>query len=347
MNHDLQEIEKKNLIIREQFDASDLMNRFPPKLFNHNKQLAFNIACPLGCVHIGKLTFSKWSQISWPEDLDKNGLTTQHLIDQNIYKYQSRFSDLNAIEWHMNFADRNLFGYYGGGLFAQDEMQVAEHPILGSLRECLLELESKDPKYGPYTRDVNASPTPILIRGAQRRIEISIDPDQSYGRPNGLYGKEFSNASEMAIKKATRVLSPPTMSNIIAMEAPKYGNGEYSLKTISEIFNTAHTAFLAARIESYIQDAKKNPVIVHTGNWGTGAYGGNKIIMALLQMLSATIAGIDYLVYHCFNEEDIKQYNETLKIFEKLISKKEFINIGSLLYEIERMNFTWGTSDGN
>ncbi len=347
MNDDFQEIEKKFLIIRHEFDASDLMNRFPPKLFNPNKQLVFDIACPLGCVHIGKITFSKWSQISWPEGLNRINLTTQHLMDQTIYKYQSRFSDLNAIEWHVNFADRNLFGYYGGGLFAQDEMQVAEHPILGSLRECLCELELNDSNYGPYTRDVNGSPTPVLIRGAQRRVEVSINPDIASGRPNGLYGKEFADASEMAIKKATKGLSPPTLSNIIAMEAPKYGTGEYSLKTISEIFNTAYTAFLAARIETYKQDVKKNPVIVHTGNWGTGAYGGNKVIMALLQILAATVAGIDYLVYHCFSKELVDDYNEALKIFEKLTSKKDKVEIGTILHEIEKMNFTWGVSDGN
>lgn len=41
------------------------------------------------------------------------------------------------VDWHINFADFHLFGFYEGGLFAQDEMQVAEHPILGSIRDYL------------------------------------------------------------------------------------------------------------------------------------------------------------------------------------------------------------------
>ncbi|MFX1238648.1 MAG: hypothetical protein ACFE8P_13145, partial [Promethearchaeota archaeon] len=311
------------------------------------KKIVFNIACPLGCVHVGNVIISKWSQIEWPEDLSQNKLLTSHLMDHDIYKYQSRFSDLNAIEWHVNFADRNLFGYYGGGLFAQDEMQVAEHPILGSIRECLCELELEDLKYGPYTRDVNSSPTPVLIQGAQRRVEISIEPSKIYGRPNGLYGKEFSNASETTIKKATRVLSPPTITNLIAMEAPKYGKGKYSLKTITEVFNTAYSAFLATKIESYSQSGKLNPVIVHTGNWGTGAYGGDKTLMALLQILSSSIAGIDYLVYHCFNTELSEHYKEGLKIFEELTSYKENTTIINLIHEIEKMDFEWGATDGN
>jgi hypothetical protein len=42
------------------------------------------------------------------------------------------------LDWHINFADKHLFGYYGGGLFAQDEMQTAEMPILASVREALV-----------------------------------------------------------------------------------------------------------------------------------------------------------------------------------------------------------------
>lgn len=30
------------------------------------------------------------------------------------------------IEWHVNFADAQLFGFFEGSLFAQDEMQVRE-----------------------------------------------------------------------------------------------------------------------------------------------------------------------------------------------------------------------------
>ena len=37
--------------------------------------------------------------------------------------------------WHVNFADPQLFVAYGSGLLAQDELQAAEHPMLGSVRE--------------------------------------------------------------------------------------------------------------------------------------------------------------------------------------------------------------------
>jgi hypothetical protein len=47
------------------------------------------------------------------------------------------------MEWYLNFAHYNLFCAYGGSLFAQDEMQVAEHPPLCSLREALLDSNIK------------------------------------------------------------------------------------------------------------------------------------------------------------------------------------------------------------
>lgn len=41
-------------------------------------------------------------------------------------------------------------------------------------------------------------------------------------------------------------------------------------------------------------------VVVHTGNWGTGAFGGNKVLMACIQMYAARVAGLDELVFHTF-----------------------------------------------
>lgn len=42
------------------------------------------------------------------------------------------------MEWWVNFADPILFVAYAGRLFAQDEIQVAEHPALGHLKEKLV-----------------------------------------------------------------------------------------------------------------------------------------------------------------------------------------------------------------
>lgn len=50
---------------------------------------------------------------------------------------------------------------------------------------------------------------------------------------------------------------------------------------------------MAARLQSFEADNETvcTNVIVHTGHWGTGAFGGNKVVMAFLQILAAKIAG--------------------------------------------------------
>ncbi len=349
MDKNLLRIEKKNLIIRREFNSAELMKDFPPIIHNPNKKIVYGIACPPECIHQGKIIFSRWSQINWEDIIiNTSDETSNFIMEENTYIYQaSKFAQKNSIEWHINFADRNLFGYYSGGLFAQDEMQVTEHPILASLRECLTSLELEDSRYGPYTRDKDSKPTPVLIRGAERRVSVSVDKNLDEGRPLGLYGNRFRRAKEETIRKASRALTPPPISNIIAMEAPKYGRGTYSLKQITNIFDTAYTAFLAAKVESDYQIGADSQVIIHTGNWGTGAYGGNKTIMAILQLLSARVANIDYLVYHTFDSASSKKFEEGLEILKNIFESKELIKLINVFYEIKKLGFEWGVSDGN
>lgn len=74
------------------------------------------------------------------------------------------------MEWHVNFADPHLFVAYAGPLFAQDEMQVAEHPVLAALKQAL-DADGVDSR-----TDGDAGPTPVLVTGAERRVSIASDP---------------------------------------------------------------------------------------------------------------------------------------------------------------------------
>jgi hypothetical protein len=59
-----------------------------------------------------------------------------------------------------------------------------------------------------------------------------VVPPFSTGRPYGLYGGAFAAASEAAIRNASVVLKPPTISNILALEAPPGGHGAYRYGTL-------------------------------------------------------------------------------------------------------------------
>lgn len=59
----------------------------------------------------------------------------------------------------------------------------------------------------------------------ERRVSIATDRNAREERPLGLYGNEFVQASESAVRRACTVLDPPTNSNLICMEVrsdPEY-----------------------------------------------------------------------------------------------------------------------------
>ncbi|MFB2922453.1 hypothetical protein [Aerosakkonema funiforme] len=331
----------ENLISRHTFNAQHLIDSHPPKLHNANKKIVYQIACPPGCVHNGELVFSRWramplSQVS-PFPIYETAFEEQ----KGHFNYEPSNDNSNQVEWYLNFAHSDLFCAYGGGLFAQDEMQVAEHPALGSLREALLSA-----KIEPLTVE-NGEPTPVVIRGVERRCAIATNADAEQGRPFGLYGNNFARATATAIRQATKPLNPPTITNIIAMEAPPGGYGYYSYEDIEYVLTTAFTGFSAARIESHLE--RQEPiVIIHTGFWGCGAYGGNRVLMALLQLLAARFAQINRLVFHTGDTTGSQAFATARKILDRdLAIGDSSIQVSDLLNKIHAIKFQWGVSDGN
>lgn len=328
-------------LYREIIDTDDMVRLFPPRLADPHKRLIHSIACPDGSHHQGKLVVSRWQMLpKLPAQLDENAnQQTRFSTQSSHYDYQP--GNAGGVEWHVNFADGDLFVAYGSHLFAQDEIQVAEHPSLGSLRDMLFERSQSDAHYDPCTRDDDNHPTPILIHGIERRVAISIDPNPAEGRPEGLYGNRLARASADAVRSACRNIDPPTTTNLIAMEAPPGGTGHYTDKQIRDVLNTAATAFAAARIESGPDNCT-----IHSGNWGAGAYGGNRVLMALLQVLAARLVGVDEFVFH---SRDLAPFIQARHLSEQMFSRPgiETVSMAEVIRRIIEMEFRWGVSDGN
>lgn len=332
-------------IARRIFDAEQLARELPPRLDNENKRIVHEIACPPGASDDGRLVFSRWKAMGVPREIgdgkDPAGDPTAFEARQDVFGYEPP-TDADVVEWYVNFAHHDLFVAYGGPLFAQDEMQVAEHPILGSLREALLQSD-----VAPLTVE-NGEPTPILIMGAERRCEVATDRNPAEGRPFGLYGNNFAAASPDAVKAATRRIDPPTKTNLIAMEAPYLGSGRYTFGEILFILQTAYTGFRAARLEAERSRNGRPSVVVHTGFWGCGAYGGNRVLVPALQLLAARLSGVDRLVFHTFDEAGSEDYTRALRIVEEdLLADEGLEGVGDILARVEAMGFEWGVSDGN
>lgn len=190
--------------------------------------------------------------------------TMEFEIIRGVYGYTSQ-NDPSHCEWYVNFADKHLFGFYGTDLFAQDEWQCQEHPCIISMREYLSHASEKDPSSKPLTVTKNL-PTPCLIMNARREVEIDAVGGE-------IYGNNFAIASKSVIQASTKLLEPPTLSNILAMEALKHGRGRYTTNQIFMTLQTAITGFMATKLESFQEYSEtkcyiKSPkIVVHTGNW--------------------------------------------------------------------------------
>jgi hypothetical protein len=325
------------LLYRHTLDTASMVAEHPPLFRNANKQIVYRIACPPGSKHAGQIVVSRWQSGPLPDRLN---LSYPTILEPRTDVFDYANSDDTTSRWYLNFSHYDLFCSYGGGLFAQDEMQVAEHPALGSLRETMLARAIK-----PLTVE-NDEPTPILIRGVERRCAVATDVNSAQGRPAGLYGSRFMEAPAAAIERATRRIDPPTLSNVIAIEAP-CGRGPYSRSDVVFILRTALAGFRAAVIESGT-DGQEPEVEIHTGFWGCGAYGGHRVLMALLQLIAAHAAGVDRLVFHTVTADGLAPLEEARQRFENdILPLGPTLSADTLVLAILEMGFVWGESDGN
>lgn len=326
------EVQPKPLY-RDVFDAQQTMLKYWPVMHHVNKQAVLQIACPPELPARGEIAVSRWPEMGLPTERNNTRTVTVE-VRADYFTYDTPAA--GDVEWHLNFADPNLFFAYGTALFAQDEIQVAEHPALGSILEML---NAKRIPCSPVEHD---RPRPVLIAGVERRCRIKLDINASEGRPNGLYGNHFSRASVQAVERATQRLNPPTISNILALAAPPPHHGAYTAAQIELILATAYSGFRAAVLESR-QLAPKSKVVLHTGYWGCGAFGGNRELMALLQLEAARLAGVDRFVFHAGDAAGVAQFQGAQA---KHAGMKES-NTTAVVDALAAAGYRWGASDGN
>jgi len=321
---------------RKAFSAQWLMDHYPPIWRHPHKQLVFDLACPAGTRFAGTLEYSRWKSAGIE---DVPAMCDWELFEPrpDVYDYQPHPVLSDAVPWHVNFADPILFVAYGSGLFAQDEIQVAEHPTLGALVEALASTGGR-----PLTIE-SGQPTPVLVRGAARYCRVATDVNVAAGRPHGLYGNRFASASQEAIRRATLRIDPPTETNLIAVAALSGGYGAYTRDEIAYVLQAAYTGFRAAVLAS-----AGKPAIIHSGFWGCGAFGGNRHLMTLLQAIAAGMAGVDRLVFHTFDQSGMDDVAAAKRKSRELFAGSDSVLTGGQVIEaLAAQGFMWGVSDGN
>ena len=314
-------------------ETQRLVREHPPVLHHPHKRLVYDIACPPGTVHGGEIAYTRWAAMPLPQRCDTAAAARRTQERQGYYDYAPLPGQDGAVEWHVNFADPHLFAAYGSALFAQDELQVAEHPALGALREALAA------EGYPALTTEGDRPTPVLVMGVERRCRVDT-------ATSGLYGNAFARAPTAAIRGATAAITPPTISNLIAMAAPIGATVRYTAADIERALVTAFTAFRAATLESR-RAAGQAPVIVHSGFWGCGVFGGNRILMSALQMLAAEMAGVHGLVLHTLDGAGSAAVAAARRLVERQVGGAGVLETSEMIRRLAALGFEWGTGDGN
>ncbi len=320
--------------LRRSFAAPGLVDGFPPAWRDPNKRAVWQVS-GAGAPHTGTLEYACWRPRPLPATVPTPGPFT---VVEGVFDYPPE-PEARTLSWHLNFADARLFGFYGGPLLAQDELQVLEHPLLGSLRDAL------DTEGTPgRTEDPQGRPTPVTVAGVQRRCVFDTRPDPAAGRPRSLYGNAFAAALMDTALAAVQRLDPPTVSNILAIAAPSGGFGPYQLDELEGILETAFSGFAAAAQEGARLRGGPVRTFVHTGFWGCGAFGGNRVVMTVIQALAADLAGVE-LVFHGVDPEGARTAREAHQRYLDLRNGED--RVPQILEALEAQGFRWGQSDGN
>lgn len=317
----------------------DLRTWAAPRFEDSNKVAIYRHCCPDGPQTTGDLHVARWPTI---DPSAKLANPSKLIARSGGFEYAAL--DTDAAVWHANFANWDLFSSYGTEPFAQDEIQALEHPALGGVREALLarDLSTLVTDIGP----AGPTPTPFTISGVQRRAAIDTTPRDDGPWPHGIYGQNFWLAPEEVVLGATRVIAPPTVSNILAMEAPAMGSGRYSPNEIYFVLLAAASAFAAARAES--QRLWPGKVVeVHTGYWGCGAYGGDPVLTAACQIVSASVAGVDRLVFWTWDDAGDARLAVAREVADAVLGEIASPLLSNAATLLDSHGFHWGVSDGN
>lgn len=87
-------------------------------------------------------------------------------------------------------------------------------------------------------------------------------------------------------------------------------------------------------------------MVVHTGWWGCGAFGGNRVLMAILQLIAAEMAGVDQLVFHFGGSGEAGSLTEAVALIEGDTAFAGAIATTALIDRLVAMRFEWGASNG-
>lgn len=237
--------------------------------------------------------------------------------------------------WYLNFADPQLFYAYDSDLFAQDEIQTLEHPLLASV--ALRAAATRDPGLRPLTVE-GGQPTPWIFENVPYWIKVDTTPVDEDGVTQSIYGNNFADSDYSLLRRAITVNDDPSArSNIIAMTAPYPGHGIYKPHEIAQLLGTALGGFAPA-----VDAGAGKRTVIHTGRWGAGAFGGSEELALCVQIVGGMLCGVTKLYFHAVSGECLENALATAREVVAASADAE-----DIVRKLAARKYRWGCSDGN
>ena len=85
--------------------------------------------------------------------------------------------------------------------------------------------------------------------------------------------------------------------------------------------------------------------MIHTGYWGCGVFGGNRVLMSLLQVLAAGMAGVSRLVFHTAGPDGDAPFEEALGVIRDQLGSEGAKTAEELVDRVVTFGFMWGMND--
>lgn len=264
-----------------------------------------------GLVRISKYTFRNTADLD-RKCLSKHGVELafyDHGYDYGILDMDNS-ADANSPAtkiWQVNFASERAFTEWGSESRSQEAAMVMEMPLLHKASVFLDRCQDIDSTLLHKTPDHTTVLTPILFENVPQWVSIC----------NGQ----------------TKFITWDKKNNVISMMAPYGGDGVYKEQEIIFLLITLFAGF--GGIIKRGQKDKSTITRVHTGNWGCGNMRNNKELIYLAQIYIADVLGIDKLVFHCTDENLMKNAIEKWKAIPDGLSFSEIVQI------FTEYKFTW------
>lgn len=252
--------------------------------------------------------------------------------------YFFRYDDVPSPEekcWYLNFADPFMFTAYDSDLFAQDEIQTLEHPLLPSVMHHLA--GTGRPELRPLTVEKCCS-TPWIFENVPRWIEVNTTPVDEDGEVKNIYGNRFAESDHALLRRAITVSGDPAArSNIIAMAAPYPGGGAYKRHEIVQLLDAVLGGFAPA-----VDAGAGKVTVIHTGRWGAGAFGGSEELALCVQIVGVMLCGVSKLYFHAVSPQCLAAARKTA---ETVVAAS--VDAEEIVEKLLERGYRWGYSDGN